>query len=384
MESELAPLPRRESCRVTDMRPSRRLRPDLTLDELAALWEQARRPRAKGAYVVHLAVAMFKAVVGDIPAGQITHEDLLIFRDGLSLFPTSITAEECGLPRHLLYALWLENGAGERRRLAGSTIANRQYAIRRLLRFAYAERWIASDETAFIRIHRTAKFSRRSFTRDELRRLFLLPLFVRPWTLRERRTQVISHETCRWLFFLSLMTGARLEEVGQLHTEDVALHDGVWVVRINDLDSAGVPTDRVLKSPASRRLVPLHRRLLDLGFLRYVGHRRNAGEPTLFSDLKRNRWNRCSHSVGTRCARIIDCVSPDPALVFHSFRHTFKDMCREAGLEDSINDQLTGHAPPTIGRTYGDGVDVAALARAIARLDYEFIEWEPILRSVPS
>ena len=57
------------------------------------------------------------------------------------------------------------------------------------------------------------------------------------------------------------------------------------------------------------------------------------------------------------------------------------DLCREAGIEDSINDQLTGHAPRTIGRAYGDGVDGETMAEAISRLDFEFIDWEPVLRA---
>lgn len=51
-------------------------------------------------------------------------------------------------------------------------------------------------------------------------------------------------------------------------------------------------------------------------------------------------------------------------------------------IADSINDQLTGHAPPTVGRAYGDGVDIATLARIVAKLDFNFIDWEPVLRAM--
>jgi hypothetical protein len=51
-------------------------------------------------------------------------------------------------------------------------------------------------------------------------------------------------------------------------------------------------------------------------------------------------------------------------------------------LQDSTNDQLTGHAPPTIGRRYGEGVELPVLAKELDKLDFEFIDWEPILRAV--
>ena len=42
------------------------------------------------------------------------------------------------------------------------------------------------------------------------------------------------------------------------------------------------------------------------------------------------------------------------ALVFHSFRHGFKDALRAAGVSEDVNDALTGHAGGgTVGRTYG-------------------------------
>jgi integrase len=42
-------------------------------------------------------------------------------------------------------------------------------------------------------------------------------------------------------------------------------------------------------------------------------------------------------------------------VVFHSFRHTFKDMCRDALIPRDIHQALTGHAKQTVGDTYGKG-----------------------------
>lgn len=41
------------------------------------------------------------------------------------------------------------------------------------------------------------------------------------------------------------------------------------------------------------------------------------------------------------------------AKTFHSFRHTFKRACREAGLSEEVHNALTGHAGGGVGRRYG-------------------------------
>ncbi len=41
------------------------------------------------------------------------------------------------------------------------------------------------------------------------------------------------------------------------------------------------------------------------------------------------------------------------ANTFHSFRHTFKRACREAGLSEEVHHALTGHSGGGVGRRYG-------------------------------
>ena len=50
----------------------------------------------------------------------------------------------------------------------------------------------------------------------------------------------------------------------------------------------------------------------------------------------------------------------------HAWRHTFKTIGRQAGIEDSVLDAICGHAPGSIGADYGE-VTVAAKARAFER-----------------
>ncbi|WP_422232290.1 hypothetical protein [Methylorubrum rhodinum] len=69
------------------------------------------------------------------------------------------------------------------------------------------------------------------------------------------------------------------------------------------------------------------------------------------------------------------------AKTFHSFRHTFKRACREAGLSEEVHNALTGHAGGGVGRRYGRerradgtldcGISLARLHAEIYKIAYK-------------
>ena len=72
---------------------------------------------------------------------------------------------------------------------------------------------------------------------------------------------------------MALFTGARIDEICQLHLDDIRKEGGVWVFDINQKE------EKKLKNPGSARLVPIHPFLLnDLKILDYVETLRRRGE----------------------------------------------------------------------------------------------------------
>jgi integrase len=69
-------------------------------------------------------------------------------------------------------------------------------------------------------------------------------------------------------------------------------------------------------------------------------------------------------------------VAKDRRLVFHSFRHGFKDRATEAKIDSRVTDQICGHAPTTVGGGYGTGVRLPALRKALHRVDWRFLDWD--------
>lgn len=67
-----------------------------------------------------------------------------------------------------------------------------------------------------------------------------------------------KHSCCFWLPWVGLYTGARIEELCQLHLTDIRKESGIWVLDIND------NKEKRLKTPASKRLIPVHPKLIEI------------------------------------------------------------------------------------------------------------------------
>lgn len=73
---------------------------------------------------------------------------------------------------------------------------------------------------------------------------------------------------------MALYTGARRNEIAQLHLSDFQQYEGVWCININD-DTE----DKQIKNLASHRLVPLHPFLVeDLGIIQRVKYLQSQKE----------------------------------------------------------------------------------------------------------
>lgn len=203
--------------------------------------------------------------------------------------------------------------------------------------------------------------SRVAFTADDLNLIFHCDLYVRKY-----RPVSGGKEAAYWLPLLALFTGARVEELAQLLVSDIQEIDGLGHI-INISDEAA---HAHLKNNSSRRRVPVHGVLVACGFLDYVARQAKAG--MLFPDLKPNHRGKYggyfSYFFSTYLRKKIGIT--DERKVFHSFRHTFKDICRQVGIEEAVHDALTGHSRSGASRGYGnDQYPIEPLFEAIARYE---------------
>ena len=351
-----------------------RLRPEMRLTELFTEWQAKLQPTEQTAHEYEQSLNDFVEMQGDIPIGEVTADDLLDYRDEAAKLPRAMPRVDRELPFSRRVARHGDTGSP---RISAPTLKKRVGAIQALLAFAFKQKWIATNVGVGITIEgysRNTGLKPRNFDETELAKLFSAPLFTDPAGWRKDRK--VWDQTLYWLFLLGLTTGARIEETGQALVSDVRLSGSILYIDIDDYVDEGTDAAKSLKTPNSRRVIPVHDTLRALGFERYVASLCAADSVQLFPDLVAGRFGKHTKEASRSANRLIDrLVSKDERLRFHSFRHQFKDFALEAGITERVADQITGHAPTTIGGRYGSGVRLPALSKFLHQIDWRFIDW---------
>lgn len=237
------------------------------------------------------------------------------------------------------------------------TVNNRLRKLTAFFNWCKSNGYIEQNPLAGMKVMAgAAKDARLSFDRSDLQVLLNLD------TLRQ---EARKHPWRFWLPLLARFTGARLEELCQLHTADFIEMQGTPCIRIDDSYDG-----QKLKNQSSRRTLPIHPALITIGLLEYVESIRASGVTRVFPDLKPTR-GKYGHAPSKWFSRYKAKMGvSDPRKTFHSFRHTFVDDLREAGVQDSLIKRMAGHEDGSVTfGVYGSRLQLVAMQKAL-----EFIE----------
>lgn len=218
----------------------------------------------------------------------------------------------------------------------------------------------------------------RALHPDELRRLYEGPecaAFAADSTQAERY----------WLPLVGLYTGARVNEVCQLNPQcDIREEGGVWFFYITPDTEAAEGVSKSVKNKTSLRAVPIHSRLLALGFLDYVQRVKASGARLLFpawgpsggrASENAERWfRRHLEKLGLR-----DETPGQRVVGFHCFRHTF--LTRAAELDVDGAESLTGHADANVSavvRGYRGRASLGKQRALMERIDFDIDPPTPV------
>lgn len=135
-----------------------------------------------------------------------------------------------------------------------------------------------------------------------------------------------------WLPFVALFTGARIESLACLRVQDIRVENGVWIFNIwKD------------KNTNSIRKVPIHKTILESGFLKYVESVKGKNGQ-IFPHLKpgKNGFSKnCSRRFNDYL-RLIG-VKQSKTKSFHSFRSTFINRMTYLNIHPAILMGIVGH-----------------------------------------
>lgn len=311
-------------------------RADLTVLDLADAF-LATREMAEATVVSHRAAFReFQDLTGNKPIGRITPADVAAFKAHAMAQP----------------------GRRGREKAAVATVEKKLQHIKSILRWAADEEGgiIASNPGEKVQAPREGKAARAkpkrlAFEREALVKIFSSPLFTGtegPGSLLIPGPYM--HPAPKRYFMLCmLLTGARTDELPGCAIFDL---DGVPCL---DLRETGT------KTPAGARLVPIMRELRDTGFLAWARGQAKRGIPLFACDQSAKRWSNFTvyylNKLGVT----------DRWHVPYSFRHAFREMLREADLNQEVANRIFGHEEGTTGEKYGEGPLTAPMARAFLR-----------------
>lgn len=197
--------------------------------------------------------------------------------------------------------------------------------------------------------------TRRSFTHDELSRVFSHKIFTE---------QDYRFEWQFWLPILGYATGARLDELCHLRTSHICEQDNLYFIDMVERDGV------TLKNQSSNRRIPIHSRLIELGFLKFA--KRKRGE--LF-DLAHYKTPTYGHQPSKWFGELKRSLRLDKAVTFHSLRHHYRDMLSEHGVPGERVKAIMGHSQrdETFG-TYGSSLPLHILNESVQSVRLRHIE----------
>ena len=234
----------------------------------------------------------FLEIVGDKPINRYTQDDGVRFKDIQMDLPTNRQAKPFkGLSLADMAKLARDMGAsGNKVELLNPITINDKIGTASLF-FAWAK---ARDSSVINpvaglgikrRKNRRKGKSRHPWSTEELNRMVMAPIFTgcrseSHW--KQPGDVVLRQSAMFWVPLLALFSGMRLGEIIQMQVADVKTVDGITYfdvtpfASIDVLDEEGeeIEEEKSLKTGSSRRSIPVHQTLLDIGFGEFLEFRR--------------------------------------------------------------------------------------------------------------
>ncbi|KAF0096435.1 MAG: putative Phage integrase [Puniceicoccaceae bacterium 5H] len=349
---------------------------DLRLSAVFERWQQAQERNERTLIDWQVAITRFIELKGDLDVRRIQRRDVREFAEKCRELPRHMPKHERRMTLQQLVARYKDKPT---ERLASGTINKYLTALKSVLALAVKEDWLAVNPALGVSLETNANAprSRVPFALDDLHQIFMLSPVFR----HGERSVGGAGEAAYWLPLMALYSGARLEELGQLRLTDIRQEGEIAYFDINRDDPG-----KSLKNASSARRVPLHPALLEAGFLDEVERQRRLGSTHLFPAL-RHDMIKCTGPFSKWINRYLSrtCGVDDKRKVFHSFRHTFKDACREAEVPGEVQEALMGHSSGKVGDSYGRGFSMRRLFEEISKVKYNGLILPPrpaVLREV--
>ena len=278
---------------------------------------------------------MLELYFNDKPIFDIKLNDLMDFRDTMQEIPTKLTTYKEFENKSLDYIL--ENSE-DYDNLTNSTINKYINKANQFLKWAYQEDYLHKKDFIIPKFPNDTK-SRLPYANEEIQAI----------------KELVSKDENIEINFITLVAtyqGMRLKEITQLRKEDIITTNNIPCISINTNE------DKTTKTIKSIRTIPIHPKLIELGFLEYVKSKENnlfnINNKDFSSYYRKNYKNLIN-----------------PSKTFYSLRHSFIDALKQSDQNIEHIQAFVGHshnAKTTFG--YGSPLNTKLLKGLLEHINY--------------
>jgi integrase len=304
---------------------------------------------------VRAVFTLFIRIVGEVPLGDIGYETARHYKQTVQKLPPNLNKNSLYIGKTIEEIVAMDID----KTMAVKTINKNLNRMSSLFDWAKKHGYVNDNYFSGLTLKdtRQADEKRSVFSKEDLKLIFNDPIFTR---------KKYKHPYYFWLPLIALHTGARINELCQLHLDDIRQEKNTWVFDIND------KLEKKVKNHSSKRLLPIHSKLISVGLLKFVGRLRAKGETRLFPELvnrqdgygaNASRWFNGSFrkKVGVT----------EEGKVFHSFRHTVANTLKQQGTTVDKTAAILGHKDESMSHgLYGKAFGVDVLQPVIEELKF--------------
>ena len=213
---------------------------------------------------------------------------------------------------------------------------------------------------------------RDRFSELELKKIFQKENYIHFTKIEDRRYELY------WTPLIGAFSGLRLGEITSLYIDNVREIKGSHREKRLCFDIVVEPerTDKHLKTQSSRRIVPVHDTLIELGLIEFIQllKIKDPKRERLFQELpyREGGYNQnVSRFFNRRYLPSLGLKTNKKN--FHSFRHTVSDHLKQKGIEPHFVNELLGHSSGNIDlERYGKGYNPDILYnKCVKKIFYE-------------
>ncbi len=245
------------------------------------------------------------------------------------------------------------------KRLKAKTICEYKAACAQMLGFAVKLEYIAKNPFDQLKVKNSQSTPRQRWERRQLKALFSSENFTQ---------HAYANVDDYWIPLVLLHSGARPAEVCQLQTCDVVSQEHIACLNITCEGDA-----QSVKTNCAKRLVPIHSKLIALGFLHFVELRRQQGHVQLFSCKATGEFGEWTKSFEGRFSRYLNKLGfvAGQRPTAYGFRHAIIDELQQRDTPEHVVADLVGHSKKGFTyRHYGKVTPLLRLQEVVEQLNF--------------